>query len=137
MQINQFKYFDEVVITEITTVSSSVTSENSTYTQPTEVISTITGSSGQKIVYKVNARNYSKTNSYVYSGAVYNSSTYQNLNKVSISVSLDEQGASLINTDSSANAHRGPSVAPGEEFVFYITYTNSANMNLLKSFLFL
>lgn len=123
LHINQFKYFDEVVITKITPVLSTAVSEYSTYTQPTEVNSVITGSSGQKIVYKVNARNYSKTNYFVYAGADYNSNVYQNLNKLSISVSIDEQGANLINSNISDNAHRGPSIAPGEEFVFYITYT--------------
>ena len=129
VQMNEFNYYSEVVITNITPISSTVTSQSSNYIQPTEVRSTITGRLGQKIVYKVNARNYSKTNEFVFSGADYNSNAYPNLNKVSISVSLDEQGENLINTNLSANAHRGPSIAPNETFVFYITYTLTDNIS--------
>ena len=47
-------YYDGVVITSITTISSNVTSESSSRNIPTKVSSTITGRSGQKIVYKIN-----------------------------------------------------------------------------------
>ncbi|MBE5736972.1 MAG: hypothetical protein E7348_01025 [Clostridiales bacterium] len=129
VQINEFSYHSEVVITKITHVSSTVTSQSSNYIQPTEVRSTITGSAGQKIVYKIDAHNYSKTDSFVYAGTDYNSGIYENLNKISISVSLDEQGSNLINTNLSANAHRGTKIAPNEDFVFYITYTLTGDIS--------
>lgn len=129
LKLNEFVYYSEVVITKVTKVSSTVASENSHYLPPTEVNSVISGNAGQKVVYKIDAHNYSNTDSFVYSGADYNSSIYQDLNKISISVSLDEQGLNSINTNLSANAHRGVAVAPNEDFVFYITYTLTGNIS--------
>ena len=99
VSINTFNYFDEVVITKLTLISSTTNSQSSSYIQPTNVQSTITGHSGQIVVYKVNARNYSKTTSFVYAGVDYKSGT----NKVSVSASLDEQGTNLINNNISSN----------------------------------
>ena len=44
-------YYDGVVITSVTTISSNVNSESSRRNHPTKVNSTITGRSVQKIVY--------------------------------------------------------------------------------------
>ena len=75
VSINKFIYSDEVVILKITPVSSTVTEEKTTYTHPTKVFSSIKGNAGQKIVYKVEARNFSKTKTYIYTGASYNTLT--------------------------------------------------------------
>lgn len=119
----KFAYQSEVVITKITPVSSTLTSESGKFIQPTKVNSTITGNKGQKITYKVNAHNYSTTNTFIYSGADYDTGAYSALNKLSISVSQDAQGTVLMNESVSSNAHRGTPIAPGEDFVFYVTYT--------------
>ena len=115
--------FTEVVITNVTTVSSSATSEQTSYIQPTNVNSTLTGNAGQKVVYKITTHNYSTTESYVYAGASYDANAYEGLNKLTISASEDAENLNQINGNTSANAYRGTLVAPGDDFVFYITYT--------------
>lgn len=121
--VGEFAYYSEVVITKLTSVSNTTTNQSSSYTKPTSVKSTITGRSGQKVVYKVEAHNYSKTDSFVYTGA-----DYEKLNNISLSVSLDAQGTNLINNTPSSNAHKGTAIAPNEDFVFYITYTLTGNI---------
>ena len=121
--------YDEVVITKITLVSNTTTNQTSSCIKPTNVESVITGRSGQKVVYKIDAHNYSETDSFVYAGVDYDSDTYNGLNKISISISLDEQGTNLINNSLSSNAHKGNAIAPGEDFVFYITYTLTGNIS--------
>lgn len=123
-EINDFTYYDEVVIRGIETVSSTVSYESSEYIQPTNVKSTLTGSTGQKIVYKVNARNYSKEDTYIFAGI-----STSDTNIVNVSVSLDAQNQNGLNTDLSMNAHQGVPVAPGEDFVFYITYILKNNIS--------
>ena len=133
--LNAFNYFDEVVITNLTLVSNNTTSQSSSYIQPTNVDSTISGRNGQKVVYKVTVRNYSKTDSFVYAGAEHKSGT----NSISISVASDAQGANLISNDLSSSVYNRNAIAPGEEFVFYATYSLTSNLSsgeILVNYLF-
>ena len=128
VNLKDFIYYDEVVITKLTPVSTTVSNENSILMQPTAVETEITGSAGQKIVYKAEAHNYSKTETYIYAGASYSSDVYSALNKLTVSVSDDAQNLSPINADISAAFCEGTPVGPGENFVFYITYTLTDNI---------
>ena len=117
LNMNEFMYYDEVVITNVVTVSNTLTAEATSRELPASLKSTITGKAGQKIVYEVSAHNYSKTKSFVYAGASYDA------NKISISASLDADNLNEINANVSANYYEGVAIAPGEDFIFYVTYT--------------
>lgn len=123
--IKDFVYFDEVVIKDVTAISNTLNQQDSDYIQPTEIKSTLSGSAGQKVVYKVTARNYSKTDTYVYAGASTNA-----LNGVTITVYEDEQNTKVMESNLSANAHEGTPIAPSENFVFYISYTLTKNVTV-------
>lgn len=115
--------YDEVVITKVTTISNNTTYEYSYSVPPTNIKSTITGNAGQKIVYKVEAHNYSETKSFVYAGAVYDSSVFDGLNKLNISASSDQQNLNTFSGKPSDNHYEGVAIKPGQNFVFYVTYT--------------
>lgn len=123
VDVNEFTYYDEVVIKDIDVVSSSLSGQNSKYIQPTNVQTTLTGRAGQTVVYKITARNYSKTDTYIFAGTSYDTNAYKDISKLTVSVSLDAQNKNGLSTNLSSNSHRGTPVAPGEDFVFYITYT--------------
>ena len=115
--------YNEVVITNVKVISTTVTNQSGSTTFPTKVNSTITGNNGQKIVYKITAQNFSKTDTYVYTGYSSNS------NKISITASLDEQGSNLLNNNVSGAVHKGTAIDPGESFVFYVTYSLTSKLN--------
>ncbi len=115
---------DTIIITEVTTLTDVTTaSETHSRVNPTNVQSTINGTKGQSIVYRIKTHNYSKTETYVYNGLRYHETYVDTLNKLTISVSLDEGGADLLPTTPEALSVSGTPVAPGEDFVFYATYT--------------
>lgn len=129
-----FKYYDELVIKKITTVSSSVASEESKIDPTTKIASTITGNYGQKIVYRMEAYNYSKTESFIFVGSDNN-----NLSSVSVTASIDQQGSDLLVDNLSSNAQSGTVIGPGEDFVFYVTYNLTSNVlaeNVLVNYVF-
>ena len=139
MKLGEFKYYYEVVITNVTCVSNTTTSEKSNHILPNKINSTITGNEGQKVVYKVNAHNYSETETFIYTGVDYDSNVNQSLNKLTISVSEDENGNRLMNNNVSDNAHQGTLIAPGDDFVFYVAYTLTDNVslgNILLNYIF-
>ncbi len=115
--------YEEVVITDVTAVSNTLISNVHDFIQPTNVQSTISGNSGQKVVYKITTHNYSKDKTYIYTGTSYDAGVYGTINSLNISVSNDAENTEPINVSVSNKAHEGTPVAPGEDFVFYVTYT--------------
>lgn len=122
--------FDEIAITGITPLSSDITSEDTSIIQPTNLMTSLSGSYGQKVVYKVEAYNYSKTKTFVYAGVKYDATAYPNINKLNIVVSKDANGNDLMTGDASSNVHHGTPITPSEEIVFYVEYTLTDNINL-------
>ena len=120
--------YDGVLITNVSTLSNSLVSNVHDVVLPTNLKSTISGNSGQKVVYKVTAHNYSKDKTCIYAGTSYDVGVYGTLNSLNISVSTDAQNQNPINTTLSSQAHEGTPIAPGEDFVFYVTYTLTSNV---------
>ena len=122
--------YDEVAITGVTLVSTDTAYEDTFIVQPTNLMSTISGRAGQKIVYEVEAYNYSQTKTFIYVGTQYDTGAYPAINKLNISVSKDAQGSNLITGNPSNSVHQGTPILPGEEIVFYVTYTLTDNLNV-------
>lgn len=122
--------YDELVITSVTTVQSTVSSENSSRVIPTNLKSTLTGSQGQSVVYKITVHNYSETDTYIYAGISHSAEFDDVSSKLSVSASTDAAGYhQLINALNLKCYKGGTPVAPGEEFVFYATYTLTGNLS--------
>jgi len=116
--------YDEVVITNVSVASgTTVSSEKSSYVAPTNVTSTITGTAGQVIIYKITAHNYSETDRYVYTGISCSSEFSDVASKLTISASMDQANKEKLPNDTSAKYTEGVPVEPGEDIVFYATYT--------------
>lgn len=121
--------YDTLVITNVTTVkTTTMNSETHSCIIPTNVESTISGTKGQSVVYRVTVHNYSETETYIYNGILYDDSFIPTLNKINIKVSLDESGEQPLPIAHSTSYANGTPVAPGEEFVFFVTYTLKENM---------
>jgi uncharacterized repeat protein (TIGR02543 family) len=121
--------YDEVVITDITVVSKTVDSERRSRIVPTNVNSVITGEAGDTIVYKITAHNYSETKSYAYKGMILDTEFYGDLNKYDISDSKDAQNQQPLPDNISSRFQQDLIVAPGDDFVFYVTYTLKENVS--------
>lgn len=121
--------YDCVVITDITTTSATtVSSETHRREAPTNVQTTVSGSAGQKIVYRITAHNYSETETYVYVGPRVDGAYSAVWNKMSVTVSSDANGNAPITVDPTLNYVTSVPLAPGEETVFYVTYTLTENI---------
>lgn len=96
---------------------------------PTSVKSTITGDQGETLVYKITAHNYSKTDSYVYTGMVYGPGFESTANNLTISASTDGANANPLPNNTSMTTASGNVIDPGEDFVFYATYTLGADIS--------
>ncbi len=110
--------FDMASLTLVITNVEEITDEtgNSQPTKikwPRSVTATVNGSAQQKIVYKITAKNKAESGKFYYIGA--NSSS----SNVDVAVSLNEDGTSV----------QPIKAAPGEEVVFYATYTLKSNIN--------
>jgi hypothetical protein len=122
--------YDEIIVTEVTVVSgTTINKESHSIVVPTNVKSTITGSSGQKIVYKIKAHNYSETLTYVYTGTYCDSLFADVSNKMSISASTDANGANRLPNNLNAMSVSGEEIAPGEDFVFYAIYDLTSSVS--------
>ena len=116
--------YDSVVITGVTPVDgTTVNSETHLYIAPTNVKSTVSGTAGQSIVYRITAHNYSETESYIYNGILCAEIYEDTFNKINISVSLDENGENSLPIAPAQTWLSGTPVAPGEDFEFYAVYT--------------
>lgn len=131
--------FDSIVITQVQTESITTVNGETHYSViPTNVSSTISGVSGQKVVYRITAHNFSKTQSYLYKGIVYSEVYNQTMQKMNVSACSDTNGTLLpaVINDSYVN---GTPIEPGEDFVFYAVYTLTDNLsteNVLINFKF-
>ena len=121
--------YDEVVITEVIPCSTTTATQTTSRVPPTNIKSEITGDAGNKIVYQITAHNYSETETYVYTGPRYSDEYASVANKLTFSASNDEQNTQKIPASSDANFYEGTPVAPGEEIVFYVTYTLNSNLS--------
>ena len=121
--------YDDIVIKSVAVVSSTATAQDSARVLPTNVKSTITGSSGQKIVYKITAHNYSESVTYIFAGASSSNEFSSVSSKLTISPSTDSANAHPLTNDISRTHYSGTPIAPGEEFVFYATYTLTGNIS--------
>lgn len=121
--------FDEVVITDIIVYPGTTASQTETTLVPTNVKTQLTGIAGQKIVYQITAHNFSKTQSYIYTGPVYSSEYTTVASQITISTSNDAANTDLIPVKTAKNACEGTPIAPGEDFVFYVTYTLNSNLS--------
>ena len=115
--------YDDIVITSVVACSGTSATQTNSHVPLTNIKSTITGTAGQQIVYKITVHNYSKTETYVYSGAVYSPEYNSVGNKLTISTSADEANTQKIPASSGSNYYEGTPIAPDEEMVFYVTYT--------------
>lgn len=129
--------FDSMVITNVALCAGTTASASTNRILPTNVSTTITGKAGDKIVYKITARNDSEENTYVFAGVKYDTSYESVAKHLTVSTSDDEQGTSVIPASSGVNYYQGTPVAPGEEIVFYATYTLKSDMsgaNIIMNF---
>ncbi len=118
-----------MVITEITpTDATTVRYETSTRFEETNIKTTLNGTQGQKVVYRVTAHNYSKTDTYVFNGIRYSDVYADTLSKMTVSVSPNEYGDKLLSTTPQTISVEGTPVAPGEDFVFYVEYELTDNI---------
>ena len=115
--------YDEVVIMEISTVSNNATYEDTSLVGATNLKSELAGRAGQKIVLQLKAHNFSQTKSFIFAGTLYDSNVYRDINKLTISVSKDAQNSQPMFNNAQSNVCEGTPVAPGEDVVFYVTYT--------------
>ena len=121
--------YDMVVITDITVVSKTVDSERRNRIVPTNVKSVISGDAQETVVYKITAHNYSETTSFIYKGTLIDTEFYEDSGKFNVSVSSDMQNQNPLTDNVSNPFHGGTPIAPGEDFVFYATYTLKENVS--------
>lgn len=111
-------FYYDIVITDVSVVSKTVSAENTSRGGATSLQTTVTGNAGQTVVYKITAVNYSKTTTYVYSGATLDSGS-----GITISTSSDPAGRATLPNDAGTNYVSGNPIVPGGEISFYATYT--------------
>lgn len=129
VSVDMGNFYYDIAITEITPVSgTTVSSQTGSRVFPLSAQSTVTGNSGQKVVYKVTAHNYSATVTYVYTGAAGTSGS------VTVASSSDSGNQNKIPVATNANYTSGHPIAPGETFTFYATYTLTNNMSAANVF---
>lgn len=114
---------DTLIITNVTPISNSLTSESHSIYYPTNLKSTINGSKGQKITYRITVHNYSKTDTFVFNGIEFEDLGGNISSKGTITVSTDENGNNVLPITPNPVCVSGTPIAPGEEYVFYATYT--------------
>jgi len=118
-------FYYDIAIQDVAVVTgTSVSAETSARDFPLSIKTTATGNKNQKIVYKITARNYSNSVTYVYSDATVTSGT-----GVSLSSSLDLADTAKIPSVKGTNYVSGTPIAPGDTFVFYATYTLTGNLS--------
>ena len=124
-----------LVITDITLLNgTTVNSENHSIEMPTNVEMTITGTKGQVIKYRITVRNFSQTETFIYNGIRYDEIYKTTFDKMSVIVFADENETDLLPTSPNTVSVTGTSIAPGEEYEFYVTYTLKESINGEKLF---
>lgn len=126
---------DGIIITDVTVEGGMVDSFSSSKVFPTNVQSSLSGSTGDTVTYKITAHNYSKDKTFVYKGTLW---TTEFNGLVDISVVDSNRTTSL--PIPAGSAYIGTPIAPGEDFVFYATYTlktNCTNTNFVVNYEFI
>ncbi|MBE6694143.1 MAG: hypothetical protein E7589_05215 [Ruminococcaceae bacterium] len=122
--------YDEIVITDISIESGTTASAESTACViPTNLKTRITGTAGEKIVFKITAHNFSDTETYVYAGITYSQEYADLANKLNITAAIDAAGTQVLPNNTSATYSQGTAVTPDEDFVFYATYTLTESLS--------
>lgn len=121
--------YDSMVITNVAVCSGTTASQSTKTLLPTNVNTTITGNAGDKVVYKITAKNESESNTYVYAGTRYDTALGGAADKVTITASLDEAGSNVVPSAQGMNYYSGTPIAPGEEITLYVTYTLNENIS--------
>lgn len=114
--------FDTLVITSVETVNATVNAEEHTRLIPTNLNSTISGTAGQRIVYRITVHNYSETETYIFNGIRYSDIFGEAMDRMTVTVSADE-GGTVVLPNAEQACVTGTPVAPGEDLAFYVTYT--------------
>lgn len=117
LNISLSGFYYDIAIVDVSVVSKTAGDESNFRTDTTSVRTTVTGTNGQTVVYKITARNYSKTTTYVFSGVSLVSGS-----GVSIATSSDSAGTSNLPYDIGSNYVAGMPLEPGDELTFYATY---------------
>jgi hypothetical protein len=115
--------FDCMVIRDVTVWDGTDATQSNKLLLPTNINTTVTGNAGQKIVYRITAKNESESNTYVYAGTRYDTALGEAADKVTITASLDEAGSNVVPSAQGMNYYSGTPIAPGEEITLYVTYT--------------
>ena len=121
--------YDSIVVTNVRVVSSTASSQSTGVIPNTNVKFNWSAKKGNKIVYEVTAHNYSETETFVYTGAFYDSEYSSIGNKVTISSSSDANNTNKIPASSGTNYYEGIPVEPEQEIVFYVTCDFSAQVS--------
>lgn len=122
--------YDFVVITDVSIVSSTADYERHNRIVPTNVKTVISGEAGDTIVYKMTAHNYSETKSFIYKEMITDSNFYEDVDKFSVSVYSDLENKTPLPNNTSKQFQSGTPVEPGQDFVFYVTYTLKEDVSL-------
>lgn len=115
-------FYYDIAISEVSLVSKTASAESSSRDFPLGVASTVTGNSGQKVVYKITAHNYSDSVTYVFTGATVAAG------KAGVFTSGDQDAQNKIPEVTNGTYTSGTAIAPGDTFTFYATYTLTENL---------
>lgn len=121
--------YDTIVITDIVAMDgTTATSETHTRVIPTNVKSVISATAGQTVVYRITAHNYSETETYIYNGIRSFEAFDETLEKLTVSVSSDQNGTESLSTTPKTQYVNGTAIEPGDDFTFYVTYTITSDI---------
>ena len=112
----------DLIITQVEIANSTVDHAVGTKQSPTNVLSTITGQTGETVVYKITVYNYSPDATYVYSGTDYLDSIGDNFD---IYAYVNDNGNEKALTEHTTS----DPIEPGDELTFYARYTLTADTN--------
>ena len=121
---------DTLVITNIETLDgATVNSQTHNKVMPTNAQLSINGNKGRSVTYRITVYNYSQSDTFVFNGLRYDDAFADELDKMTVKISADQEGNKVLTTTPETVSVEGTAVAPGEEFVFYVTYTLKENLS--------
>lgn len=121
--------YDTLVITNVTVLGeTNVTSESHSRVIPTNVQTTVSGSQGQSIVYRITVHNYSETDTFIFNG-IKCSDVYESVDKITVSIYSDEGMTSALPVTGAASYVNGTPIGPDGEFTFYVRMTLDQNIS--------
>lgn len=121
--------YDTLVITDVTVLNeTNVSSETHSRVIPTNVQTTISGSKGQSVIYRITAHNYSETDTFIFNG-IKHSDVYEGIDKITMSIYSDESMTSALPVTCATSYVNGTPIEPDGEFTFYVKMTLDQNVN--------